>query len=56
MFVHGVRGPGVHELVQELAQHPPDLLALAGGELPHQDGDDLVVVGVLDDEADAHRA
>ena len=56
MSLHGVGGPGVHQLVQQFVEGPPDVLALACGLLPHDDGDEAVVVRVLHYEANTNWA
>ena len=55
MLLQGVAGPGVQQLVQELADVPPDLLGL-GGDVLADDGQEAWAVGVLDDEPQADQA
>ena len=55
MLLQGVAGPGVEELVEELADVPPDLLGL-GGHVLADDGQEAGAVGVLDDEPQTDQA
>lgn len=50
MPLERVRRPVVEDVVEELAAAPADVLALGGGGVAGDDGDEARAVDVLDDE------